>query len=142
MRHEAKVDWWIGLAILAGMILPGISAVTTSTPWGYAASIFVAFLVFGFCYPQWYETAAEALVIRAGWTTHRIPYPTITAARPSSSTRSSFAMSLDRVEIVYGSRKLLIAPKNQEAFLSDLAARAPQLSRRGQDPAPSFASIE
>ena len=40
-------------------------------------------------------------------------------------------MSLDRVEIESGSRKLLIAPKNQGAFFSDLAARAPQLSRQG-----------
>jgi hypothetical protein len=142
MRHEAKVDWWIGVAILAGMVLPGISAVTTSTPWGYAASIFVALLVFGFCYPQWYETTADALVVRAGLTTHRIPYSTITAVRPSASTRSSFAMSLDRVEVIYGSRKILIAPKNQAAFFSDVATRAPQLKRRGQDMAPSFASIE
>ncbi|HEY9139333.1 MAG TPA: PH domain-containing protein [Bryobacteraceae bacterium] len=140
MRHEAKVDWWIGVAILAGMVLPSISAITTSTPWGYAASIFVAFLVFGFCYPQWYETTADALVIRAGVTTRRIPYSTITAVRPSSSTQSSFAMSLDRVEIVYGSRKLLIAPKNQEAFFTDVAARAPQLYTQRQSI--SFASLD
>jgi len=49
-------------------------------------------------------------------------------------------MSLDRVEIVYGARKLLIAPKNKEAFLADLAARAPQLYSQSQNI--SFASIE
>jgi hypothetical protein len=140
MRHAAKVDWLIGMATLAGLVVPCVSAITTSTPWGYAASIFVAFLIFGFCYPQWYETTADALVIRAGLTTRRIPYSKITAARPSSSTRSSFAMSLDRVEIVYGAKKLLIAPKDQAAFFSDLAARAPQLYTQSQNI--SFASLD
>ncbi len=49
-------------------------------------------------------------------------------------------MSLDRVEIVYSSRKLLIAPKNQQAFFADLATRAPQLYSQSQNI--SFASIE
>jgi hypothetical protein len=117
--------------MLAGLVVPFVSAVEEYTAWGYAASGFVALLVFGFCYPQWYETNADALVIRAGLTTRRIPYSTITAVRPSSSRRSSFAMSLDRVEIEYGSKRMLIAPKNQDEFFSDMAARAPQLLRQG-----------
>ncbi len=142
MRHEAKVDWLIGLAIAAGLVIPCVSAVTTSTPWGYAVSGFGALLVFGFCWPQWYETTADALVIRAGVTTRRIPYSAITAVRPSSDTSSSFAMSLDRVEIEYGSKRLLIAPKDQDAFFSDIAIRAPQLSRKGQNLVTLFAPIE
>ncbi|MGO9231030.1 MAG: PH domain-containing protein [Bryobacteraceae bacterium] len=142
MRHAAKVDWLVGIGMLAGLVVPFVSAVEGYTQWGYAASILVALLVFGFCYPQWYETDADALVIRAGVITRRIPYLTITAVRPSSARRSSFAMSLDRVEIEYGSKRMLIAPKNQDAFFSDIAARAPQLLRQGRNPAPSFASIE
>ncbi len=142
MRHEAKVDWLIGLAIVAALVVPCVSAITKSTPWGYAASGIVALLVFGFCWPQWYETTADALVIRAGLTTRRIPYSTITAVRPSSDTSSSLAMSLDRVEIEYGSKRILIAPKNQDAFFSDLATRAPQLSRQGQNLVTLFAPID
>ena len=124
----------------AGIVAPSVGAVTSSTPWGYVTSGFVALLILGFCYPQWYETSADALVIRAGLTTRRIPYSAITAVRPSSSRRSSFAMSLDRVEIVYGAKRMLIAPKNQEAFFSDVAARAPQLYTQGQNV--SFVSID
>jgi hypothetical protein len=98
-------------------------------------------LVFGYCYPQWYETAADALVIRAGWTTRRIPYPAITAVRPSSDSRSSLAMSLDRVEIEYGTTALLIAPVDQEAFFADIAGMAPQLSRQGQGLVVPLASL-
>src|ERR1039458_2006509 len=106
MRHAAKVDWWIGLSMTAGIVAPSVGAVTSSAPWGYVTSGFVALLILGFCYPQWYETSADALVIRAGLTTRRIPYSAITAVRPSSSRRSSFAMSLDRVEIVYGAKQI------------------------------------
>jgi hypothetical protein len=99
----------------------------------FAAAIGAALLVFGCCYPQWYETTADALVIRAGFTTRRIPYVQITAVRPSSDSRSALALALDRVEIEYGSKELLIAPENREAFFSDIAARSPQLSKRGQN---------
>jgi len=140
MRHAAKVDSKIGWAIACAIVLPSITAFSRSSPWEFAGAAFVVLLIFGFCFPQWYETTADALVVRAGLITRRIPYATITAARPSSSTRSSFAMSLDRVEIVYGSRKLLIAPKNQHAFFAVLATRAPQLYSQSQNI--SFASIE
>ncbi|MGB9458529.1 MAG: PH domain-containing protein [Bryobacteraceae bacterium] len=142
MRHAAKVDWWIGAALGAGLVVPCVGAITTSTPWGYAVSGFVVVLVFGFCWPQWYETAAYTLIIRAGLTTRRIPYSTITSVRPSSDTSSSLAMSLDRVEIEYGSKRILIAPKNQETFFSDIASRAPQLSRQGQNLEVLFAPID
>src|ERR1017187_6053665 len=133
MRYKARVDWWIGASILCGLVVPSVIAVAQSLPWMAAVSVGAALLVFGCCYPQWYETTAEALVIRAGLTTRRIPYPTITAVRPSSDSRSALALSLDRVEIESGSGKLLIAPVNQEAFFADVAARAPQLARQGQD---------
>jgi len=140
MQHEAKVDARIGGGIICGIVMPAIGSYTTSSPWGLATSIFVALLILGFLYPQWYETTADALVIRAGLTTRRIPYSMITAVRPSSSRRSSFALSLDRVEIVYGAKSLLIAPKNQEAFFADVATRAPQLYAQAQNI--SFASID
>jgi len=140
MRHAAKVDARIAGGIVCGIVMPAISSFTTSSPWGLATSIFVALLVLGFLYPQWYETTADALVVRAGLTTRRIPYSMITAVRPSPSRRSSFALSLDRVEVVYGAKRILIAPKDQEAFFKDVATRAPQLYAQAEDI--SFASID
>jgi hypothetical protein len=142
MRHRAKIDWMVGLGVLAGLVVPGTAAsIAGGTPWGYAASGVVAALVFGFCFPQWYETTTDELVIRAGLTTRRIPYSTIVGLRPSSDRRSSFALSLDRVEIEYGLKKVLIAPRNQEEFFADIAARAPQLVREGVNLVIPFASL-
>jgi hypothetical protein len=89
-------------------------------------------LVFGFCYPQYYETRETSLTIRAGLRTTRIPYDRITAVRPATDSRSAVAMSLHRVLVEYDGGEVLIAPANQDLFLDDILRRAPQLSRSGQ----------
>jgi hypothetical protein len=49
-------------------------------------------------------------MIRAGFSNRKIPDANIVAVRPSSDSRSALAMSLDRVQIVYGpSSEILIA---------------------------------
>lgn len=133
MRYEAKVDWWIGAALAVGMVIPAILGGTLRIPWGFVVSGFDAILVFGFLWPQRYETAPDALVVRAGVTTRRRPYASITAIRPSTDSRSALALSLDRVLIESAAGDLLIAPRDQAAFVADLAARCPQLSRQGME---------
>jgi hypothetical protein len=133
MRYRAKIDWWIGLSVLAGLVGPLAAAIVSSSLFMYMVFVFSSVLVFGFCYPQYYETAASCLLVRAGLRTIRIPYSQINAVRPSSYTRSALAMSLDRVLIEYESGEVLIAPKEKELFFTDIQARAPQLSKRGQD---------
>jgi hypothetical protein len=86
------------------------------------ASVVAAALVFGISYPQSYETKSDALIIRSGLTTRVITYVQIKAVRPSSDSR---------IAIDYGPGNLLIAPQNAQEFMEDIAAHAPQLSRRG-----------
>jgi hypothetical protein len=133
MRYKAKVDWWIGASIVIGLIAPVVVARQFAAGSMYCLPVAVWALVFGFCYPQSYETTATGLVIRAGLSKRTIPYAGITAVRPSSDSRSALALSLDRIQIEYGAGELLIAPQDQAAFFADLALRAPQLSKRGQD---------
>ncbi len=123
MRYRAKVDWRIGLALAVAMAMPAINALVARRVWMLAPPVVIAAIVLAFCWPQWYETRTDVLVIRAGLTTQRIPYGQITLAQPSSSRRSSVAMSLDRVEIRHGSRSSLIAPVEREAFLQDVTSR-------------------
>lgn len=140
MRYRAKIDWWIGLSVLAGLVGPLAAAIVSSSLLMYTAFVFTAVLVFGFCYPQYYETSASCLLVRAGLRIIRIPYSRITAVRPSSDSRSAIAMSLDRVLIEYESgEEVLIAPKEKDLFFTDIQARAPQLSKRGQDLVTTFA---
>ncbi len=134
MKYKAKIDWWIGAAILVGLAVPFVVAAMVHLPWMYAVGLGTFVLVFGFCYPQSYETTAAALVIRAGLSRRIIPYGEITAVRPSTDSRSALALSLDRVQIRYAaSGDLLIAPDDKSAFIADVAARTPQLRRHGQE---------
>lgn len=133
MSYKGKVDWWIGLSIAAGLaveITVGIAAKSAPMYLLFAAT---AILVFGFAYPKTYITGDRYLLVKAGLRTIRIPYSQIVSAGPSSDSRSSLALSLDRVLIEYGSTAVMIAPKDRTAFLADVAAHAPQLSRHGQN---------
>ena len=130
MRHKAKIDWWIGAVIFLAPVVPMASF---QKPPAIAASAVSLIMIFGFLFPQSYETAETELVIRAGLRTIRLPYATITAVKPSSDSRSALAMSLDRVLVEYQSGEQLIAPNNQIDFFNDLQRRAPHLSRRGME---------
>jgi hypothetical protein len=133
VTYRGKVDWWVGLAILAGIFLPLGAAIRLHS---YRELFFpVALIVFLLtcCYPQTYQTADDALIIHSGLMKRVIPWPGITSVRPSSDSRSSLAMSLDRVLVEHAGGEILIAPDNQARFLEDVAAHCPQLSRRGMD---------
>lgn len=134
MIYKAKIDWWIGASILAGLAIP-TALVVFLRIWNYGAlPLCIALLVFGWCIPQSYEAGEKALIIHSGFYFRRdIPYDTITALRHSTDSRSAMALSLDRIEIEYTKGKLLIAPKEQEAFMEELSRKAPQLSRKGFD---------
>jgi len=124
MRYKGRVDWFIGVGMLVGIAAPAFIAITQNLPWMSAASVFAALLVFGISYPQRYETRPDALIIRSGLTTRLIRYSQIKAVRPSSD---------HRIAIDYGLGNLLIAPRNAHEFMDDIASRAPQLSKHGQE---------
>lgn len=127
MRHAAKVDLWLGIAIVAGIAIPLASR-------AYWASGFILALLLICAYPQWYTTTPEGLLIRAGLTRRLVPYEAITFIGPSSDGRSSVALSMDRVKIEWGlGSDVLIAPADPEAFFADMAMRTPHLTKRGQD---------
>jgi hypothetical protein len=133
MTHKAKIDWWIAAALALGVFAPFAGAKLWIT--------IPLFLAVGICgYPQSYETTKDGLIVRAGLVRRLIPYNAITFVGPSDEGSFSFALSLDRVSIRYGTNSgVLIAPADYQAFLDDLAARATHLTRRGRDLVMAFA---
>ena len=133
MTHKAKIDWWIAVALALGILAPLAGG-------GFWITI-PLFLAVGICgYPQQYRTTKEGLEIRSGLIRRTIPYEAITFVGPSEEGSFSFALSLDRVSVRYGTHAgVLIAPADYRAFAADIASRAPQLTRRGLDLVLSFA---
>jgi hypothetical protein len=91
-----------------------------------------ALILFVLCvYPHRYETGERGLLIRASLFRRTIPYAAITQAEPCTGGRS-LALALDGIAIRYGlGSELRISPADPDAFLADLAARAPHLKREG-----------
>ena len=88
-----------------------------------------AALVIWITFATYYALEHDALVAHSGPFSWRISLTEITAVRPSRSTRSGPAMSMDRLEITYGNgRRLLISPADRAGFLAMLQHRAPRIA--------------
>lgn len=133
MTYKAKVDWWIALAILAGIALPAMSAMTQHMPSLAAPSLILPLFMLVFVYPQKYEASGDSLRIRSGLMTRTIPWRSITRVSASEEPGISLVLSTDRVVIEYAGGKVLIAPADQARFFDDVASHCPQLSQRGMD---------
>jgi hypothetical protein len=129
MTHKAKIDWWIATALALGVFAPLAGGKLWIT--------IPLFLAVGICgYPQYYQTAENGLIIRAGLVRRVIPYDAITFVGPSDAGGFVF----ERVSVRFGAcGGVLIAPADYRAFLEDMAAHAKHLTRRGRDLVLAFA---
>lgn len=91
----------------------------------------VAAIVVWIMLSTYYEITGEALIAHSGPFAWRVPLEDISGVRESDSARSGPALSMDRLEIAWGQRHvLLISPQDKASFLAALRARAPQLAAR------------
>ncbi len=138
-RYPSKVDWWLGVLLVAlplMMVLSAVLLTLSAEPGGaligWLSVAGVAALYVGLVWPVAYELHDDALVIRFGLVRSRIGYDRIRGVRPSRSVLASPALSLDRLAIdVGGPISTTISPADREGFLEDLAARLPHLRREG-----------
>lgn len=139
--YPSKIDTWI-LALL--LFVPAVEVVVIVTSaiaqaWpataiGLSVVLFVACLYALCVWPMRYGVGDEFLVIRFGICRSRVRIADIREVYRTSNPLSSPALSLDRLWIQYGSRwyqAVMISPRDQEAFITDLAARVP-LERSGR----------
>jgi type VI protein secretion system component VasK len=136
-RYPAARDWWISVIIWGATALTvgaGIEILTVTddapiTPIvGLFLMLAVAFMLW--CYfGTWYELDHRELRARCGPLSATIPLDRIDAVVPSRNPASSMALSLDRLAVVNrtGHLEVLIAPRDREAFLRDLAWLGPGL---------------
>ena len=133
MIYKGKVDWYIGLAVFGGMGAAWLSVLSVHQWPALAIPLLFTAFVFVVLFPQRYEIAFDGLRVCHGLMTRSIPWASITTVSVSSESRSSLALSLDRVLVEYTSGSIMIAPDDQARFFDDIASHCPQLSRRGMD---------
>ena len=124
MVFKSAVDWWYYLVVVVVtivtlfVILPPLASGQLSIPLG------VAIIILSVGLPVWlllstsYRVETDSMLINSGPFSWTIPLAEIQSIEPSRSPLSSPALSLDRLEIQYGSGKsVLVSPVDREAFL-------------------------
>lgn len=139
--YPSKADTWLVVVLWASIVVLVLSPVIFwIEPGPPAARLGMTLLFLGTAgLVLWvlrgtrYELYADRLVVRSGPFRWRIPLAAIQEVRPSRSPLSGPALSLDRLLIRYQGSRLgvMISPEREEAFLQDLASRAPHLEVRG-----------
>ena len=118
MRHAARLDGWIVVAVLVGTLAP----LLTHAYW--ASGVVLGVLLMG-AYPQSYETTDRGLMIRAGLTRRLVPYAAMTFIGATSGARTA-------VTVRWGlASEAQIAPADLKSLLTDVAVRTPQLRWHG-----------
>jgi len=76
-----------------------------------------------------YEVADDKLIIRSGPFKSKIDIQQIRSIRPTKNPLSSFALSIDRLEITYDPQyqMALISPKDKQAFIDLLINKNPDI---------------
>ena len=124
MRYYSKKDWWIGIIIWIPMIF-GLYCTGYATFIENQSLVFFAIFVFSIGFVSWiwfgtyYVFDEESLIIRCGPIREIVPYKKIISVKKTRNPLSSAALSLDRIEIMYG-KITMISPVKKEDFLAEL----------------------
>lgn len=99
-----------------------------------ANSIFLAFIFLPFIalmlmpfFGTKYTLSDDQILIDNGFSTQRIKLTDIAYIAPTRNTSSAPALSLDRLEIDYKNKKVLISPKDKLLFYQEIRARNPNI---------------
>lgn len=135
LTFRTKVDAWAWPLLAIVVVAPfvtlaiGVGAVITRRhdAWVFFAAGALLLGTLAIAWPVTYTLGDDQLVVRFGLARVRVPYATMTAITPSRNPLSAPAWSLDRLRIDHDGGFLLISPRERDAFVAALRARAPRL---------------
>ena len=138
MLFKSKVDTWIAVTLMSVAFLPGLAIVAAYLLGAVDATAVVvaamslsvpSILSCWLFFSTFYFVDGAHLVVRSGPVTQKIALDTIKAVGLSRSLAAAPALSMDRVEIIFGEHKrVLLSPENRQAFIDTLKMRAPKAS--------------
>jgi hypothetical protein len=128
---RSKVDAWLTLVVAAGLVAMWLAPVRRI--WAgrtidsldiigpFVATAFIVW-VFGGTY---YVITADSLIVRAGPIRRTVPLRLVQRLRATHNPLSSPALSLDRIEVTYGAKRILVSPDDKRGFVSAVIKRSP-----------------
>jgi hypothetical protein len=145
----SKIDTWL-VVVIAGAFLTGPVIVIadhladgTTPEIGLVVTVvtLLAILVPACLFVVWvfrttdYTITATELLVRAGPMRWNVPLKDIREIRSTRSLLSAPALSLDRIEVIYGKYgSVVISPEDRMGFVHTLCARAPSTIVSGIEP--------
>ena len=127
----SKIDAWLRLVVAGGLVATWLSPVRRV--WAgraidsldiIAPLLATAFIVWVFR-TTYYVVSADVLIVRAGPIRRTVPLRLVQRLRATHNPLSSPALSLDRIEVTYGSKRVLISPQDKRGFVNAVLKLAP-----------------
>lgn len=131
-RFPSKIDAWLVATGFAGMAVAvvalGFSLYAEPDSPTTIVAVVMVLLVFALVVSTflntYYDVDRDTLTVRSGPFRWRVPLDAIDSVKPTRSPLSSPALSLDRLDIRYGKRRIMVSPADKHGFLKAI----------GQDP--------
>lgn len=133
-RFDSGIDFILALILIIVAIVCALAAINVVVTAASTTSslLFAIISVMGVLLPIWLLTATYYLVddttlkVKSGPFSWTIKLAEITDAKPSNNPISSPALSFNRLEISHSNgKKLLVSPKDQQAFIKALQKSPP-----------------
>jgi membrane protein YdbS with pleckstrin-like domain len=140
MKFPSKKDWWLTIIIWGAMLFAMGSGIYSlifeeSNFIDFVIVLILAVMLPVFLLWMWlttyYVLDESNLVIKYGPFKKIIPLNTIKSVKKTMNPLSSPALSLKRLEIIYGQYNMvLISPKDRDEFMKILSKHCPQAEIR------------
>lgn len=127
-RFKSKVDRWLLYLLIAVMVFEVVVmsvAATQADTALEATTLVIVGLLGSMLIGTHYTVDGNTLRIACGPFRWKVPVDAIESVEPTRNPLSSPALSLDRLRIRYGKRRILVSPADKVGFLRAI----------GQDPA-------
>jgi hypothetical protein len=128
LKFPSKKDWWIYpvfLGVIIAVFTPLVMDKDLSSIW---TGIPITLLLIWIWFTTYYVIQENSLIVRSAFIHKIIPIHDIKSIRKTFNPLSSPALSLNRLEIQYGTyNRVLISPENREQFLEELVKLNPSI---------------
>ena len=131
-RFKSKIDRWLLFLLVAVMVFEVVVMVIAATELKspreatvlVVASLAIVALIGSMLVGTHYTVAGDTLRVACGPFRWKVPIDAIQSVEATRSPLSSPALSLDRLRIHYGKRRIMVSPSDKAGFLKAI----------GQDP--------
>ncbi|GEN85220.1 hypothetical protein SLU01_35320 [Sporosarcina luteola] len=143
MYFPSKKDLWFGLIIWGFVVFLiaayvfggepiGMQFITYNSIAGYILSVLIIGLLLWFWFGTGYKIEGGFIKIKFGPLTSKVKIADITKLSAAKNPLSAPALSIDRIEILYGKYGIaLVSPKNRVQFIKTLLGESPGIEVDG-----------